>query len=114
MNEKIEELFPFYALDAVTEDERQQVEAYVASDDEARTRLDEMIRTASALPYTSEPLEPPTVVKRSLMERVNADAQKRFASPPPAQESGWSRFVGFFSSRPGQWIPQAVARSEEH
>lgn len=111
MNEKIEELFPFYALGAVTEDERQQVEAYVASDAEARARLDEMIRTVSALPYASEPLEPPAAVKRTLMDRVNADAQKRFSSPPPAQESGWSRFVGFFSSRPGQWLPQALAVS---
>jgi anti-sigma-K factor RskA len=109
MNEKIEELFPFYALGAVTEDERQQVEAYVASDAEARARLGEMIRTASALPYASEPLEPPAAVKRTLMDRVNADAQKRFVSPPPAQESGWSRFVDFFLSRSGQWLPQAVA-----
>ena len=107
MNEKIEELFPFYALGAVTEDERQQVEAYVASDAEARARLDEMIRTTSALPYASEPLEPPAAVKRTLMDRVNADAQKRFASPPPAQESRRSRFLDF--SRLGQLLPQGVA-----
>lgn len=107
MNETIEELFTFYALGAVTEAERQQVEAYVASDPEARLRLDEMIRTASALSYASEPLEPPTEIKRNLMDRVHADAQKRFTSPPPASESGWSRFMNVFLS--GQWLPQAVA-----
>ena len=107
MNEKIEELFTFYALGAVTETERQQVEAYVASDPEARARLDEMIRTASALSYASESLEPPAALKRTLMERVHADAQKRFVSLPPAQESGWSRFMNIFLS--GRWLPQAVA-----
>ena len=107
MNEKIEELFTFYALGAVTETERQQVDAYVASDPEARARLDEMIRTASALSYASEPFEPPAALKQTLMDRVHADAQKRFAPPPPQQESGWSRFTNVFLS--GQWFPQAVA-----
>ena len=107
MNEKIEELFTFYALGAVTESERQQVEAYIASDLEARLRLEEMIRTTSALPYALQPKEPPAALKRALMDRVNADAQKRFA-PPRAQESGWSRFIDFFS-HPGQWLPQGVA-----
>jgi anti-sigma-K factor RskA len=108
MNEQIEELFTFYALGAVTDAERQQVEDYVASDAEARLRLEEMIRTTSALPYALEPKEPPAVLKRALMDRVNADAQKRFASRPSAQESGWSRFIDFFS-HPGQWLPQGVA-----
>lgn len=108
MNENIEELFTFYALGAVTEAERQQVEAYVASDPEARLRLDELIRTVSVLPYASEPLEPPAALKQRLMDRVHADAQMRFASPP-AQPSGWSRFVNLFRPRVGQLLPQAVA-----
>jgi len=108
MNEKIEELFTFYALGAVTESERQQVEAYVASDAEARLRLEEMIRTTSALPYALEPKEPPAELKRTLMNRVHADAKKRFA-PPPSQESGWSRFMNSFLPRLGQLFPQAVA-----
>jgi anti-sigma-K factor RskA len=108
MNEKIEELFTFYALGAVTDAERKQVEDYVASDPEARLRLEEMMRTASALPYTSEPQEPPPALKQTLMDRVHADAQKRFA-PPPSQESGWSRFINSFLPRVGQLFPQAVA-----
>ena len=107
MNEQIEELFTFYALGAVTDAERQQVEDYVASDAEARLRLEEMIRTTSALPYALEPKEPPAALKRALIDRVKADAQKRFA-PPPTQGSGWSRFIDFFS-HPGQWLSQGVA-----
>ena len=107
MDEKIEELFPFYALGAVTEDERQQVEAYVASDPDARSRLEEMIRTVSVLPYASQPIEPPAALKRTLMDRVQADAQKRFI--PPGQASGWSRFIDPLLPHAGQWLPQAVA-----
>jgi anti-sigma factor RsiW len=59
MNENMEELLTFYALDAVTDAERQQVEAYVAANPEARLRLDAMLSTASALAYASEPLDPP-------------------------------------------------------
>lgn len=105
MNEKMEELLTFYALDAVTDSERKQVEAYVASDPEARLRLDEMMRTAAALPYASEPLDPPPALKRTLMDRVNADAEKRFASPAPIQASGWSRFIESILPR---LFPQAV------
>lgn len=108
MNEKMEELLTFYALDAVTDAERKQVEAYIASDPEARLRLDEMLRTASALPYASEPLEPPPVLKRKLMDRVNADAEKRFAPPPPIRASGWSRFLESILPRAGQLFPQAL------
>ena len=109
MNENIEELFPFYALDAVTDSERRQVEDYIASNPDAKSRLDEMIRAASALPYASEPIEPPVALKQTLMDRVNSDAQKRFAPPPPARESGWSRFIGIFLPRAGNWAPQALA-----
>ena len=108
MDENIEELFTFYALGVVTEAERKQVDDYVASDPEARLRLEEMIHTASALPYMSEPLEPPPALKQTLMDRVHADAQKRF-TPPPREESGWSRFMNSLLPRAGQFLPQVVA-----
>ena len=109
MNEKMEELLTFYALDAVTDSERQQVEAYVAANPEARLRLDEMLSTASALAYASEPLAPPPALKRTLMDRVNADAEKRFAPPAPIQPSAWSRFIKSLQPRAGSLFPQAVA-----
>lgn len=109
MNEQMEELLTFYALDAVTDAERQQVEAYVSANPEARLRLDEMLSTASALAYASEPLEPPAALKRTLMDRVNADAEKRFASPAPIRTSVWSRFIESILPRTGSLFPQAVA-----
>jgi anti-sigma-K factor RskA len=109
MNEKMEELLTFYALDALTDAERQQVEAYVAANPEARLRLDEMLSTASALAFASEPLDPPPVLKRTLMDRVNADAERRFAPPVPIQTSAWSRFIeSIFPARASSLFPQAV------
>ena len=109
MNEKMEELLTFYALDALNDAERQQVEAYVAANPEARLRLDEMLSTASALAFASEPLDPPAALKRTLMDRVTADAEKRFAPSAPIQTSAWSRFIeSIFPARGGSLFPQAV------
>ena len=83
MDEKIEQLFAFYALGSLTATERSQVEAYIASNPDAKERLEEMIRTASALAYGAAPLEPSPVVKDQLMARIREDARTRFA--PAAQ-----------------------------
>ena len=80
MNERIEDLFPLYALGALTDEERMQVDAYVASAPDAEARLAELIRAASALPYAAEPVDPSPEVKQAVMERVNADARARSAA----------------------------------
>lgn len=107
MNEKIEELLTFYALGAVTDSERRQVEDYVASNPDARSRLEEMMQTAAALPFDAAPVQPSDELKRKLMDRVHADAQKRFA--PPTQTSSWSRFIDSILPSAGNLLPQAVA-----
>ena len=88
MDERIEELFPLYALDALSDEERSQVESYVATRSDARARLDDMLRAASAVPFDVAPVEPSPDVKKALIDRVGADAQVRFA---PARQAGRSR-----------------------
>lgn len=75
MDPRIEELLPFYVLDALTEEEKEQVEAYLARHPEARAQMQDLQSGASALPYAVSPVEPPRKVKESLMARVNADAR---------------------------------------
>ena len=76
MNKRIEEeLFPFYALDALTKAERAEVEAYIASDPAAKDRLDALQQTAEFLPLTTEPVLPSADVKANLMARVQADSR---------------------------------------
>ena len=74
-NDRIEEeLFPFYALDALTDEERAEVESYVAGNPAARARLDEAMRAVAAMVSTAEPLTPDPAVKARLMARVESEA----------------------------------------
>lgn len=72
---QIEELLPFYALDALSQEERKLVEDYLAEHPEARQQLEELDRATSALPHSVTPVEPPDRVKEALMARVASDAR---------------------------------------
>ena len=89
MNKRIEEeLFPFYALGALTDEENAEVEAYVASDPAAKARLDALQKTADFLPLTTEPSPPSPTVKANLMARVQADGravQRQTAAAAPTK-----------------------------
>lgn len=87
-NDYIEDdLFPFYALDALTDEEKAEVEAYIAANPEARARLRETVASAAALATLAEPLSPSPEVKARLMARVTADAAPLAAVPAEAAES---------------------------
>jgi anti-sigma-K factor RskA len=64
-------------LDALTEEEKQQVESYLAEHPEARAQVQDLQSGASAVPYAVSPVEPPRRVKQALMARVAADVQAR-------------------------------------
>lgn len=66
----IEELFAFYALGTLTKDERDQVEAYLERNPEAREQLQEMIEAASALAYASEPIKLRDQMLEGLLSRI--------------------------------------------
>lgn len=78
MNQRIEEeLFPFYALDALTDEEKAEVEAYIASNPAAQERLATFQQTADLIPLTTEAITPSSSVKVNLMARVQADSRVR-------------------------------------
>jgi len=70
---QIEELLPFYALDALNDEERELVEAYLKEHPEARQQVEEMGGAVSALPYGVPPIDPSPHSKEALMRRVAAD-----------------------------------------
>ena len=80
MDSHIEELLPFYVLDALTAEERELVEEYLAKHPEAHLQLQELQTGASVLPNSVAPVVPPPHVKETLMSRVEADAQARQSS----------------------------------
>ncbi len=85
MDPRIEELLPFYALDALTEDEKELVDAYLAEHPEAREQIRDMESAAAALPFGISSVEPPGHVKEALMARVAEDAKARIAAPVMSQ-----------------------------
>ena len=96
VDDRFEELLPFYALDALSDEERDQVEAYLAAYPAARERLAEMQQAVDALPFAPAPVEPPKRLKASLMARVESDARVRFPVQhaqlePMASKGLWAR-----------------------
>jgi len=71
-HESIEDLFPFYALGSLSDEERERVEVYLDENPEAQERLREMMDVASALAYVPEPLKPPAQVKERLLDEIRA------------------------------------------
>jgi len=95
MDPRIEDLLPFYALDALTDEERELVESYLAEHPEAREQINDLHSGASALPYGISPVQPPPQVKEVLMKRVRADAEARVRP---------SRQIPQPTSRRGSWF----------
>ena len=91
--ERIEELLPFYALDALSDEERELVEAYLAEHPEVREQMGELQSAAEALPYAVTPVEPQRRIKDALMARVavsqrsGASEQKQASRP---RERRWA------------------------
>jgi anti-sigma-K factor RskA len=95
MDEHIEELFPFYALGAVTEEERAEVEAYVQANAAALARLEAAVAAADNLAFLAESMAPAAPVK----DNVLAYARRRphlAAAPtspaPTALPTWWQRW----------------------
>ena len=77
----IDELLPFYALDAVTDEERRFVEAQLAQDETLQAELEALRQATDVLALDTTPMLPPPAIKTALLDRVEASAAK--ATPAP-------------------------------
>jgi anti-sigma-K factor RskA len=73
-----------YALDALSDAERHDIEEALAAFPELRAEADSLAETARALAYAVEPIEPPASLKASLMAAIQTTPQ---ASAGPAHAS---------------------------
>jgi anti-sigma-K factor RskA len=96
---EIEELLPFYALDALTDEERKLVELYLREHPDARQELEELSKTADVLPLSVPAIEPSPDTKNALMARVNADARAKSSrqSQPSRREIRFETFFRIFT-----------------
>ncbi len=98
--ERIEELLPFYALDALSDEERELVDAYLAEHPEVRAQINGLQSAAQALPYGVTPVEPERRIKDALMARVavsqrSSISEQKQASRP--REKRWANLFPAFS-----------------
>ncbi|HRQ39623.1 MAG TPA: anti-sigma factor [Chloroflexota bacterium] len=119
MDEHMQGLLALYALGGLTEDEQQEVEAYLARHPEAEAELREMQLAVTALAHTAPPVSPSPGMEEALMARVTADAQARFGAawqpgrqpvePLALRKVSWAERLRGFLSPPVWGTAVAVA-----
>ncbi|KTR04732.1 anti-sigma factor [Curtobacterium luteum] len=81
-----------YALDALSDEERAQVEAALASSPELLAETDSLRETALQLAYSTDPIEPPASLKASLMAQIQNTPQVATSAPaaptPASSDAG--------------------------
>jgi len=70
---RFEDLIDAYVLDALSEGERAEVEAYLAANPEAQAEVDELQSVASLLALSPEERQPPPELRDRLMRAVEAE-----------------------------------------
>jgi len=93
---QIEELLPFYALDALNDEDKELVEAYLKEHPEARQQIEEMESAVAALPYGVQPVDPSPHSKVALMRRVAADQRAASSTRNRPSRPRGMRFENFF------------------
>jgi anti-sigma-K factor RskA len=99
MDTHIEELLAFYALGTLSDEEKEQVEAYLSEHPEVREQIEDLEFAASALPYSVSPVRPSAQSKQKLMARIATDrraqSSNRSLTPNPRVSGSQSRTGGF-------------------
>jgi anti-sigma-K factor RskA len=83
-HERFDELKDAYALGALPEQERRELEEYLAAHPERQAEIDELGNVASLIALSPPEQEPPSELRRSIMDVVEAEAQR-----PPARTRSW-------------------------
>jgi len=102
--EEIQDLLPAYAIDAVDDDERRQIDEYLAHDADARAEVSTLQNSASYLAHTGGP-PPPGVWER--LEAVIQESARPDAPPPPRLVPNLRRARP--SPRRWQWVAAAAS-----
>lgn len=103
-----EELFPFYALGALTAEEQAEVEAYLLANPDAAARLHDLSLGADALMLTVEPVAPSAATRDQFMSRVR-ESQSTASAPAPAPKKPTSTVAAATPTRPS-WLSRLMGQ----
>jgi anti-sigma-K factor RskA len=98
---RFEELKEAYALNSLSEEERQEFERYLSENPSERAEVDELSSIAALLALAPQEEEPPAKLRRDLMSRVRSEASGDGAVADAGR--GASR-TGRASGARGGWI----------
>ena len=82
-HERFDELKEAYVLGALPEEERRELEEYLARHPERQAEVDELGAFAGLLALTPQEHEPPSALRRSIMSVVESEARSSSARSEP-------------------------------
>ena len=90
--ERFDDLKEAYALGALSEEERREVEEYLRMHPELRAEVDDLLAVANLLALAPEEYEPSPKLRRDLMSRISSSPEATPAGPSSRQSGLWRLF----------------------
>ena len=92
--ERFEDLKAAYALGALSEEERQEVEDYLLTHSELRAEVDDLRSVANLMALAPQEYEPSPKLRRDLMNRISSSPDATPAADPSPHQAGLWRLFG--------------------
>jgi anti-sigma-K factor RskA len=92
--ERFDDLKEAYALGALSEEERQEVEDYLITHPELRAEVDDLRSVANLIALAPQEYEPSPKLRRDLMNRISSSPDATPAADPSPRQSGLWRLFG--------------------
>ena len=92
--ERFDDLKEAYALGALSEEERREVEEYLGTHPELRTEVEDLRSVANLLAFSPREYEPSPKLRRDLMNRISSSPGATPAAGPSTRQAGLWRLFG--------------------
>ena len=92
--ERFDDLKEAYALGALSEEERQEVEDYLMTHPELRAEVDDLRSVANLIALAPQEYEPSPKLRRDLMNRISSSPDATPAADPSPRQGGLFRLFG--------------------
>jgi anti-sigma-K factor RskA len=92
--ERFDDLKEAYALGALSEEERREVEDYLMTHPELRAEVDDLRSVANLIALSPQEYEPSPKLRRDLLNRISSSPHAAPAADPSPRQSGLWRLFG--------------------
>ena len=93
-HERFEDLKEAYALGALSEEERREVQGYLGEHPELHAEVDDLESTANLLALAPQEHEPSPELRRELLRRISSSPEAISAAGPSTRQNGLRRLFG--------------------